>query len=240
MTAVWTGRRYPIELYVRPDTSDVKAAREVIDDNTYQRPRLGFTIDPGDRWLDAGANIGAFAALATHLGAAYVVSVEPIEAHVDLLTANTDRDRVLVVAGAVTSPGATDPVSINIYPPEVAWRSSSLRSHAGTLETVTVPAYPIDALISAFDLDCVKLDVEGGEIDIMESWLPPPTVRKVAWEWSFDLDPSIPRLRSVIRTLEALDFQTSAHTYVTKGRGIAARRDTWPGYPRTDLCLAWR
>lgn len=233
MTAVerWTSTRYPdVGLYIRPGTSDEKAAKEVLDKNAYQRPRLGFTLESGDRWLDAGANVGAFSVLACHLGADAVVAVEPLPAHLELLYSNIAGLPVVVVEGVVaTEPGG---YRLGIRPAETEWRSSILPDHRD-VDAMAVQGFTVNQLIGAFSLTCVKLDVEGAEIAILEDWPPPEWVRKIAWEWSFDVDPSTGRLRDVIRRLRAFGFQVNYPSQVD-------RFDTWEWYPWGRLCFAWR
>lgn len=226
--AVWSGTRYPINLYVRPDTSDVKAAVEVIDNNAYQRPRLGFTIDPGDVWVDAGANIGAFSALVEHLGGSSV-GVEPIEDHVLLAQANTAQP---VLGGVVTPPGDTTAREVYVRPGPVAWRSTSV-AVADAVAVVTCNALPIDDLVAAYGASAVKLDIEGDEIPVMERWHPPDQVTKVVWEWSFNVDPRTARLLAVIDRYRTDGWQVN---YPRQ----ADRHDRWPWFPQGRLCFAWR
>ena len=42
--------------------------REVLKTGGYERPLMGFEVVPGERWLDVGAHIGCFTALALAAG----------------------------------------------------------------------------------------------------------------------------------------------------------------------------
>ena len=56
-----------IKFYYREGFSDLKAFNEVIANNTYERSK--FKISKGEKWLDCGGNVGAFALLACSKGA---------------------------------------------------------------------------------------------------------------------------------------------------------------------------
>ncbi|HET9137523.1 MAG TPA: FkbM family methyltransferase, partial [Candidatus Kapabacteria bacterium] len=54
---------------IRVGSSDIKSVDETWVKKQYQRPSAGFIIRPGERWLDLGANIGAFSVYAALQGA---------------------------------------------------------------------------------------------------------------------------------------------------------------------------
>lgn len=230
----------PLILY-RPDTSDEKACREVIDRNAYQKPRLGFTLEEGDRWLDAGAHIGTFSALALHRGADRVVAVEPVPEFWLMMKLNTSpADRIFRYEGIVTPPGDDKPRVVYVREGRTGWRSTTLRTRRmDATSQIVAPAFPIDRLISAFDLDCVKLDIEGAEVEMLEVWTPPDTVRKLVFEWSFDVDDHTARLRSVLASLENSGFKLAYPGQVDR---IEKWRKANGGliFPNGILCYAWR
>lgn len=230
----WESTRYPGEgLWIRPGTSDEKAAKEVIDRNAYQKPRKGFTLQAGDRWLDAGANIGAFTWLACHLGADVVVAVEPLPDHLQMLYHNAVGLPVVVIEGVVADvPGV---VPIHVRPPAIQWRSSMFPGPKD-VDVVMAQATTVQSLVGAFHLDCVKLDVEGAEIAILEGWVPPDGVRKIAWEWGFDVDPSVGRFLDVVRRLRAFGFTVDYHSRA----GQIDQFPEWKWWPWGIPCFAWR
>lgn len=238
----WHSPRYPdIALLVRPETSDTKAAAEVLDRNAYQKPRLGFTLAEGDRWLDAGAHIGTFSALALHLGAAKVVAVEPVPTFAAMLKLNTTPDdRITRYEGIVTPPGDHIPRIVYVRDGLTGYRTTTLRARRlDSAEQIVPPAFPIDKLISAFDLDCVKLDIEGAEIEMLEAWAPGAAIRKLVFEWPFDVDDHTGRLARVMASLENLGFTTSYPSQVDR---LTKWRKANGGliFPNGILCYAWR
>jgi ribosomal protein L11 methylase PrmA len=56
-----------IEFISRVGTSDEKTFKEVIVNNVYERKQ--FKINKGERWVDLGGNVGAFALVALSKGA---------------------------------------------------------------------------------------------------------------------------------------------------------------------------
>ncbi len=240
----YVSKRYglTLPLLIRPGTSDAKAALEVLEHNAYQRPQSGFGIQPGDRWLDAGANIGAFTMQAIHHGAALVVAVEPVPDHIDVLVKNIaahpKADRATeVLQGAVTPPGFTDPVSVyERLNPEHQWRTSTARMTHQPTTSYRTKAYPIDALVADYSLDAVKLDVEDAEHDIMRLWDPADTVRKVVIEWGFEEDHrTAPLIAWLDRWIEAGWTIGKIHTRIREF-------DLWdPSWtPRATLIFATR
>ena len=65
------GKINGIEFYYREGFSDLKTFQEVIGNETYLKK--GMTIERGERWMDCGGNVGAFALLACSKGAEVTV-----------------------------------------------------------------------------------------------------------------------------------------------------------------------
>ena len=74
-----------IKFYHRPGFSDLKTFEEVIGRKTYLK--RGLKILPGEKWMDCGGNVGAFALLACSLGAEVTV-YEPDPFNVDMIKRN--------------------------------------------------------------------------------------------------------------------------------------------------------
>lgn len=208
---------------VRPETSDWKAIREVWERNAYLKQ--GIAPHRSETWLDAGANVGAFARLVAELGAT-AIAVEADGTNAGLTALNTPRGRVQVLAGAVVEPGFVgDRVGLNVNTAPMALRRHSIMRARRESSVVSVEALRIDELVRCYSIDGVKLNIEGAEIPILTTWTPPASVRALVAEWSFDVDARLATLR------EALDRLEARYQHVTLSRKIDWTLETFPWYP---------
>lgn len=201
-----------IDFKVRPDTSDVKSIKEVVEDRGYRRVRpFQFDVEKGEAWIDLGANIGAFTAYALERGAKLVVAVEPDPESSELVKMNVERYgehryEILHVA-VVADDRPTATLHQNTAHGNV-WRNSIEREWKGG-ESCTVPCMHIATMLSAFSAEtpvCIKMDIEGTEMPILEWLVEHPEyfgrIQKLTFEWSFDVDPDLVRFRRVMTKLK--------------------------------------
>lgn len=209
-------------LLVRPGTSDAKAIQEVWERNTYEKPRLGFVIEPGELWLDAGANVGAFGALVVARGG-QVRCIEPNADNAALVRRNVLQAEV--VESALTLAGG--PVTLHTNTAPLALRRHSICRARRKSSPVVVRGVSWGDAIAA----CVgaKLNIEGAEIDLLSSNPPLGTLQKLVFEWSFDVCNEVNRLRRVVRWLEG-EFSN-----VRVSRKLVG--DVWQWYPPN--CFVW-
>lgn len=189
-----------LTLKVRPDTTDKTAAVEVIKAHVYDRG--GVTIEPSDVWLDAGANIGSFSVLAASKGAT-VVALEPHPENVALLKQNVSGRSVEVIEAAVAVAGGEAALFVcngdkNKYRHTLA----TIRGR----ESITVQVLPIQPLLDR--VNAVKLDIEGSEIDVLET-CDFSGIRKLVFEYHFDRCRSIPRFLAICDRLRGFEFAVS-------------------------------
>ncbi len=182
-----------LKFLVRPGSSDETAIREVVEKKTYER-RV-FQIESGEHWLDLGGNVGAFTVLAASKGAT-VETYEPDPENVALIRKNLELNGLTakVIAKAVV-PDKQVAATLNLWPGGKSWRNSIIRNKKGT-QPLTVLCQNVFELIKPDT--CIKMDIEGSEIGILESW--PETLRckKLVVEYSFDVDPNVLRLRRIL------------------------------------------
>lgn len=232
-----TPGKAPLELYaaggltftIRPGTSDKKAIDEVITRRGYRKTKpFAFDVAPGETWLDLGANIGSFSAYALARGAAHVIAVEPDPVHVELLRLNAKPHALSKLTILEVAVVADDRKSATLHLNTRAgntWRNSIERAWKGG-EDREITCLNIGNLISKIDGEfCIKMDIEGTEIPILE-WLLAhgdvmQRVRKLVFEWSFDVNPDLKRFRSVMTALMA------AFPYV-QPRKLYETEDVWP------------
>jgi FkbM family methyltransferase len=125
--------------------------------------------NPGDRVLDAGANIGLTALLFVDAGASHVTAVEPLPELAERLRSigcpkiaceqaalASDVGRATLFVSAMHNQGSTcDPALLSMFP----------HVYDQVPKTITVSTTTIDALAAPFDL--WKLDIEGTEVDAL-------------------------------------------------------------------------
>lgn len=132
----------------------------------------GFEIAPGDRVVDVGANVGAFAVWAATAGAT-VSAYEPHPETHRWLERNTAALAVECVnAAVVASPPPSGTVSLAVDDAADTHRRVSDDAHAAAME---VPAVSLAEAIGT-GCDLLKLDCEGTEFDLNAS-APADTLR---------------------------------------------------------------
>lgn len=170
-----TGRHDDVRLRgVRLDGPNRRGVANVAVDvaaGEYAAP--GFEIAPGDRVVDVGANVGAFAVWAATVGAT-VTAYEPHPETHRWLERNTAGLAVECVnAAVVASPPPSGSVFLAVDDAADTHREIAREPHATAIE---VPAASLtDAIAPGCDL--LKLDCEGAEFDLLTS-TPADTLRR--------------------------------------------------------------
>lgn len=185
-----------IKLFCRPGSSDEKTFNEVVVKKSYER--RCFQIEKDEEWLDLGGNVGAFTVLASSLGAR-VTTYEPDPANTLMIKKNLALNGMVprIIPKAVVHDDRVA-VTLNLWPKGQSWRNSIVRNKSGTTP-LTVFCQNFYKL--AKPTDCVKMDIEGAEIEILENWPEGFKVKKLVFEYSFDVDPSVARLRRILDKL---------------------------------------
>jgi FkbM family methyltransferase len=179
-----------IRFYHRPGFSDLKTFEEVVGRKTYLK--RGLKIGVGERWMDCGGNVGAFALLACKLGAKVTV-YEPDPYNVDMIKRNLRLNKFeAVVKQAALVHDQRKTVTLFIGNNSQVWRNSIVRKWND--KGIKVPCLNFDE--EAKNFDACKMDIEGAEMPILENTQ--SKFKKLVYEWSFDIDPSLTRLWSVI------------------------------------------
>lgn len=190
-----------LNFVLREETSDWKAVKEVVVNKAYSRK--DFLIEPNETWLDIGANCGAFCLWAASFGAK-VIAFEPDPDNAAIAQLNIDNNgiskRVELKQVGLT---ASDEAGVFKLFRNIAngnlWRNSLFKEWRGG-ESILVNTEPVG--IYWKNDYCVKLDAEGVEMPILERYAK-IKVKKLVFEWSFDIDPSIARFEKTIENLRA-------------------------------------
>jgi len=184
-----------IKLLVRANSTDEMVFNEVIVKHNYEKKE--FKILPNEKWLDLGANIGSFAVFAYSKGA-YVKSYEPEPNNFSVLKENSKDKNTECFELAVVG-NNKDEMTLSLGKDESNhWRHSLYKNKKGLL--IKVKCVNINTLITD-DIDCIKMDIEGGEIDIfdnVENWR---NVKKLVFEYHFDIQPNMFRFFQQMKKL---------------------------------------
>ena len=209
---------------VRQGSSDVKAIEEVWKKNSYQRKK--FQIERYDNWMDLGCNVGGFSVFALKKGAANVMAYEAEAKCASIAQANIVHNggSLTVNYGAIVHDeyqGNTIDFYVNSRP--MAMRRHSIYQPKKDFDVVTVPTVRFKDL--PFDqFDCVKMNIEGAEIELIDKAKSFHGIRKMVFEYSFDKDPSIARFQAV------LDKLRTHFSYVDHNKKIP-NAEKWTFYP---------
>lgn len=204
---------------VRPNTTDSKVIDEIIDRKTYQHQRLQFNIKSDDVWLDLGANIGVFSVLVISQGSK-VYSYEPESENYNILKKNISKAKKEFknTGGRIYKQGVDiKSGKVNLYlakKPENKYRHTIIAKKGRNKVTINVNT--LDYILSKHkDVNAIKMDIEGIEIMILEQFdrWGKYNIKKLVFEYSFDIDPSIARFKKIINKLKK-HFKTVHFTKV--------------------------
>lgn len=219
-----------LEMHLRENTSDYKAIQEVLIKGAYERQY--FQIEAGERWLDLGANVGAFSCLVLSRGAT-VIPVEPEPENAQLAQLNINRNgfdaRVRCVAvthDRDTRSKATFYLSNTDY---AQWRHSLSNIGGKRRKAIEVSLVPFSQLLDG--VDGVKLDVEGAEIEILENVQSFQNVRKLCFEYHFDVDSLVARYNAINNRLG--DFFDEI-------RAPKRKIEHFTAFPQAERVFAWK
>ena len=179
-----------IKFFCREGTSDLKTFEEVIGRDVYQKK--GMKIEAGETWYDCGGNVGAFTLLACSKGAKVKV-FEPDHYNCEMIEKNLKLNnfQAEIVCAALVHNEVKEAV-LFVGNNGNVWRNSLFKNWNG--RGLKIKCINFD---NNFEDDiCVKMDIEGGEMLILENTN--KVFKKIVYEWSFDIDPSLNRLWNLI------------------------------------------
>ena len=194
-------------MFARPGTTDRAVIKEVITGRCYRRARLGFDVEPGERWLDLGANIGAFAVYA-HLRGAGTDSFEPEPGCFAVLKAN--RPFGCNIFRSAVSARQDEMLCFYRQKDEAKQATASIlpeRSKGRMKEVEEVPNYYVGNFAGR-EYSGLKMDIEGAEHDILDGRLL-PRAHKLVLEYHSGVD------RSVANLVRRLDYLRELYEHVS-------------------------
>ena len=209
-----------IKFYYRDGTSDMKTFEEVVNRDVYRKK--GMTINKNEHWIDCGGNVGAFTLLACSLDAKVTVyepdinNCKMIEKNLILNGFNAEIICAALVHNNIKKANLFVGNNGNV------WRNSMFKNWNG--KGLKVDCVNFDESIP--DGVCVKMDIEGAEMPILESTN--RTFKKLVFEWSFDIDGYLPRFWNIIEKLQK-DYQIAdiGNTAKFKSRDFDVWQKSW-------------
>jgi len=209
-----------IKFYARANTSDMKTFEEVIGRDVYQKK--GMKIEAGEHWIDCGGNVGAFTLLACSKGAKVDV-YEPDPFNCEMIEKNLKANGF---KANVHDKGLVhnDVKKVNLFVGNNGnvWRNSMYKNWNG--KGLKVDCVKFDEVIH--DGVCVKMDIEGAEMPILENT--ERKFNKMVYEWSFDIDPDLKRFWHIIdRQKKDYDIRFEEHRTCYDDRREAMWQKSW-------------
>jgi|SRR6056300_538316 len=209
-----------IKFYARANTSDMKTFEEVIGRDVYQKK--GMKIEAGEHWIDCGGNVGAFTLLACSKGAKVDV-YEPDPFNCEMIEKNLKANGF---KANVHDKGLVhnDIKKVNLFVGNNGnvWRNSMYKNWNG--KGLKVDCVKFDEVIH--DDVCVKMDIEGAEMPILENT--ERKFNKMVYEWSFDIDPDLKRFWHIIdRQKKDYDIRFEEHRTCYDDRREAMWQKSW-------------
>lgn len=184
-------------LFASRGKHDEEVYREVVEARCYEKPRLGFSVGDGELWLDCGANVGAFAVWAERRHDAYVVGYEACSENTAVaaenLRLNGCHSTVTTACVSVKDGGMT---SLSFNPRTPARSSTRANGIQRFVKNISLASE-----IKKHTPQGIKLDIEGGELPLLDAGIPLEGVRAFAMEYHFRFDKDCRRARRRIAPL---------------------------------------
>lgn len=221
-----------IRVDVRNKTSDEKAFQEVVVKQAYKRKY--FKPEPEDHWLDLGANIGAFSCWVLATGAK-CISIEAEEENASLAEHNL---RLNGHSAKVKQMAVTHDMDEREFAPfylsntEYAqWRHSLSNINGNRKNARNVKLVRFSELLEPA-INAVKMDIEGAEIEILERVMDFRNVRKLVFEYHFDVDDRVVRYNAILARLGGF-FQN------IRAARIKPEIERYTHFPQAKIVFAW-
>lgn len=162
------------DMWIRPGHSDIITLKEC----EKEYPNINFK---NRVILDIGAHIGGFTKIALDNGASKVISYEPDCFNFELFNVNIHSDRCVSHNAAVIA-GNNDCVLLYSNGSKRSSASSSLNKLRGFVSEQKVEAHNFHKILEKYKPQIIKIDIEGGEYDILLDYDVPNYVEEIVIE----------------------------------------------------------
>lgn len=227
-----------IPMWIRSGTTDENAVKECLKKNAYEIWHKGFRIEDAAVWLDIGAHIGSFTCWALAKGCK-VIAFEPHPVNFQLLKANIQAQPATGAAVITYQAGIASVshrrrladrngmMALNEHPKgRDTYRHTFLKDvldqslggkkkgkHAYKAMDNPVKIYTLKEILQKHpEVEGVKIDIEGLEMEMLEEMSNWHNVRRLTVEWSHEHDCNAARFRGVMEQLGAHFSHVRANT----------------------------
>lgn len=225
------------DFYFRNGSTDEKVIDEILIREAYRKKKINFKIEPGDIWLDAGAQIGVFSLYAAERHAAEVFCYEPEPGNYELLTKNaaliTSRfdTKVNCFNAAIAQSSSVEELTIAPN----TWRHSLMSHYKKKLPVISVECFALDSVLSAYpEINSIKLDIEGSELEILQNDHNFENIKKLVFEYSLTKNRDIEFFLSAVARLEKwFDVDTQSSNDSLRRQKYKGVSGLWGGWVDT-------
>ena len=195
-----------LKFKIRPNTTDIKVIDEVVNRNVYEKSKMKFFLK--DKvWLDLGGNIGTFALMAL-INNSKVYSYEPEKDNYELLKYNINLNKkfyklknIKTFKKAVSYKQSNE--KLYLCNGEYNKYRHSLIPIRGRNNIINLKTLALKDILKKYkDINSIKMDIEGSEIDILKNFKSWKNIEQLVFEYSFDIDKSIPNFIKIIKKLK--------------------------------------
>lgn len=207
----------------RKNTTDENVIKEIIYKQAYKKKKIDFKIEPDDVWLDGGSHIGVFGLYASQNEAKKVYCFEPEPENFGILNSNAEliksKYKTIIETHnfAINQTGGTGKFTLAPN----TWRHSLMTHYKKKLPTIDIPCMALDDVLKKFpDINCIKLDIEGSEIEILKNDHDFSNIKKLVFEYSFTKNRKMTDFFQCVDKLSKyfdVDVQNSFHNQKHQG-----------------------
>jgi len=178
------------------------------------------SLEEDDVWADFGANIGAFGVL-VHDKVKKVYGFEPHPDNIGVLREQikfNDMSNYVLHEMAIVHDNDIKEIGLHVHPDMAC--HSTIKKNRKTLDTLSVPAIGINEVFEKYpDINKVKMDIEGGEYDVILNYKHWNRIKEIYFEWHAgpNEDPDM------IKYHEVIDHLSQYYN------GIAYTKKLWQG-----------
>ena len=208
----------------RTNSTDENIIKEILVKQSYRKKKINFNIEKNDVWLDGGSHIGFFALYASQNFAKKIYCFEPETENFNLLQQNITNMKnkfnteYLAFKYAVNQIGGEHEFTIAPN----TWRHSLLSHYKKKLPTMKIKCIKIDDILNQYkDINCIKLDIEGSELEILHNEHDFSNIKKLVFEYSFTKDRDMNNFFKCVEKLQKyfdVDIQKSYYNQKYQGK----------------------